>query len=155
MTNLKKQFPIFVHQPKLVYLDSAATSQKPKEVIEREKKFYSQENSNISRGLYPLAIQATENYFLARQQIAQFLGAKTEEVIFTKNTTESINLVANTWGKTYLKANDEIVLTEMEHHSNLLPWQVLAKERSLRLKFIKVDPETGSLKLDNLSQVFS
>jgi len=132
----------------LVYLDSAATSQKPVQVIEAMNEFYRRSNANIHRGIYALAEESTAAYESARERIAAFIGADSpREVIFTRNTTESINLVARTWGRNNLQSGNVIILTEMEHHSNLVPWQMLAAERGLRLEFIPITP-AGRLDLD-------
>ena len=138
-----KDFPILdqeVHPGKpLVYLDSAATSQKPAQVLEAMSAYYSQHNSNIHRGIHVLAESATELYEGARDKVAGFIhAASSKEIIYTRNTTESINLVAFTWGRTNLKAGDVVILTEMEHHSNLVPWQMLVEEIGIQLEFIPV-----------------
>jgi cysteine desulfurase/selenocysteine lyase len=126
----------------LVYLDSGATSQKPVSVIERMNKYYRAENSNIHRGVHKLAEDATADYEAARGKVAKFINAaKSKEIIFTRNATESVNLVAHTWGRANLKAGDVVVLTEMEHHANLVPWQMLAAEKGIRLEFIPVTEE--------------
>ncbi len=137
------QFPILknpVHQGKrLVYLDSAATSQKPQRVIQAMNAYYESMNANIHRGIHELAEIATQQYEQAREKTARFIGAADpRQVIFTRNTTESINLVAYSWGRKNLKSGDLILLTEMEHHSNLVPWYMLAEEKGLRIEFIKV-----------------
>jgi cysteine desulfurase/selenocysteine lyase len=130
----------------LVYLDSTATSQKPVQVIQAMDEYYRQSNANIHRGIHTLAEEATAKYESARERVAGFIHAPSpRQVIFTRNATESINLVAQTWGRANLHAGDIVVLTEMEHHSNLVPWQMLAAERSLRLEFI---PVTGNGLLD-------
>ena len=139
---MKKDFPILADG--LVYLDSSATTQKPKVVIDRVNEYYTSENANVHRGIYSLAQKATVEYEKAHEIIAEFIGASFEEVVFTKGTTESLNLLANTLGKT-LQEGDEIVLSVMEHHSNLVPWQQLAKEKNIILKFI---PLTSDYKLD-------
>ncbi|UYN92979.1 MAG: cysteine desulfurase [Anaerolineales bacterium] len=127
---------------KLVYLDSGATSQKPVQVIERMNQYYRAENANIHRGVHKLAEQATEDYEGARGKIAKFINAaKAKEIVFTRNATEAVNLVAFTWGRANLQAGDVVVLTEMEHHANLVPWQMLAAERGIRLEFIPVTEE--------------
>lgn len=132
----------------LVYLDSAATSQKPECVLQAMDGFYRQSNANIHRGIHTLAEEATEAYEGARQRIAAFIGAaSTKEVIFTRNTTESINLVAYSWGRKNLREGDVVLLTEMEHHANLVPWQMLADEQGIKLEFIPVTEE-GMLDLD-------
>lgn len=143
--SLKKDFPIFEKNKKLVYLDSASTSQKPKEVIETIKFFYENDNANIHRGIYDLSEKATEKYNSSRKKIAEFINAKQTEIIFTKNTTESINLLARTIKPILEKGKNEIVLTEMEHHSNLIPWQKFAEENNFKLKFI---PITSNYELD-------
>jgi cysteine desulfurase/selenocysteine lyase len=132
----------------LVYLDNAATSQKPFAVIEAMDDFYRQYNSNIHRGIHTIAEEATAKYEEARGRIAEFIGAPSpKQIIFTRNATESINLVAFSWGRANLYPGDLIILTEMEHHSNLVPWQILASERDLRLEFIPVTPD-GLLDLE-------
>ena len=137
----------------LIYLDSAATSQKPNEVLEAMDHYYRHSNANIHRGIHTLAEEATAQYEGARQRIAKFIhAAHSREIVFTRNTTESINLVANSWGHSTLQAGDMIVLTEMEHHSNLVPWQLLASQIGFKLEFIPVD-ETGVLDLDVYRQL--
>ncbi len=138
---LKKDFPIFRNNKRLVYLDSAATSQRPKKVIEAISNFYKKENANVGRGLYTLSEKAMERYNAARKTIAKFINAEEKEIIFTRNTTESLNLLAYTIPSLLKKGMDEIVLTEMEHHSNLVPWQQLAERNRMKLKFIKMKPD--------------
>jgi len=138
---LKKDFPIFKNNPSLIYLDNAATSQRPETVIKSINDFYEKENANISRGLYTLAEKATKKYEDARKTVAEFINAEKNEVIFTKNTTESINLLSYTINSLVPKEKNEILLTEMEHHSNLVPWQQLAKRQGLQLKFVKIKPD--------------
>ncbi len=134
----------------LIYLDSAATSQKPDSVIEAMRDYYASYNANIHRGIYRIAEQATAAYEDARLRLSRFIGAASpREVIFTRNSTEAINLIAHAWGRTNLKPGDALLLTEMEHHSNLVPWQLLAAERGLELRFIPVTPG-GELALDAL-----
>ena len=155
MNSFKKDFPIFKNNPGLIYLDSASTSQKPKPVIKAISDFYGKENANIHRGIYALSENATKKYILARETIAKFINAETNEIIFTKNTTESINLLSNVlkeilpkWKSPKLgqfEGKNEIVLTEMEHHSNLVPWQEFAKKNNFKLKFI---PITKNYELD-------
>jgi cysteine desulfurase/selenocysteine lyase len=148
---IRRDFPILSRQIRpgipLVYLDSTATSQKPAVVIEAMDEFYRNHNANIHRGIHVLAEEATAAYEAARQRVAAFIGgANARQVVFTRNATESINMVASTWGRAYLHSGDVIILTEMEHHSNLVPWQILAAEKSLRLEFIPVT-EDGLLDL--------
>src|SRR3989344_30949 len=135
---LKKDFPIFKNNPGLIYLDSAATSQRPKSVIQAVTDFYEKENANISRGLYTLAAKATEKYENARKTVAEFIGAEKNEVVFTRNVTEALNLLSYTIDSLIPSGRNEILLTEMEHHSNLVPWQQLAKRKGFKLKFVKI-----------------
>ncbi len=143
--NVKNDFPIFKNHPNLVYLDNAATSQKPEQVINSLKNFYESENANIHRGIYTLSEVATEKYEEARKKISNFINASPEEIVFTRNTTESINFLSYTIKSLVKEGKDEIVLTEMEHHSNLIPWQQFAKRHKFKLKFI---PITNNYELD-------
>jgi cysteine desulfurase/selenocysteine lyase len=139
----------------LVYLDSAATSQKPAAVLEAMEAFYERHNANIHRGVHRLAEEATEAFEAARQTVAAFVGvANPRQLIFTRNATESINLVAQTWGRANLGRDDVVILTEMEHHSNLVPWQMLAAEKGVRLEFIPVTPD-GELDLTALPDLLA
>ena len=137
--NYKKDFPIFKKNKKLIYFDSASTSQKPKQVIKSITNFYENENANIHRGIYTLSEKATKKYNQAREIVAKFINAKPNEVIFTKNTTESINSLTYKIKDLIPKKKDEILLTEMEHHSNLIPWQEFAKKYNFKLKFIPIN----------------
>ena len=155
MLNVKEirgDFPIFERETRpgvrLVYLDSTATSQKPVSVIEAMNDFYRRSNANIHRGVHTLAEEATALYEDAREKIAKFINAPSaRQIIYTRNTTESINLVAYTWARANLKPGDLVILTEMEHHSNLVPWHMLATERGIELDFIPV-AEDGLLDMD-------
>ena len=140
---VRAEFPVLERETRpgvrLVYLDSAATSQKPRLVLDAMTGFYEQHNANIHRGIHRLAEEATEAYESARRRIAAFIGVHDPaEIVFTRNATESINLVASTWGRDQLQRGDLIVLTEMEHHANLVPWHMLAAERGVTLAFIPV-----------------
>ncbi len=138
---------------KLVYLDSAATSQKPIQVTAAMDDYYHHSNANIHRGIHVLAETATELYESARKKVAAFINAaSSKEIIYTRNTTESINLVASSWGRANLKSGDLVILTEMEHHSNLVPWQMLAEAIGIRLEFIPVT-EDGLLDLEVYQQL--
>ncbi len=152
---IRAKFPIF-REPRetpLVYLDSAATSQKPDAVLEAMDRYYATINSNIHRGVYRIAEQATAAFEDARARVARFVHAPSpREVIFTRNSTEAINLVAYAWGRAFTSRGDAILLTEMEHHSNLVPWQLLAAERGLELRFIPVTPG-GELELAALPRL--
>src|SRR5512138_198893 len=152
VNEVRHDFPIFQREVrpgvKLVYLDSTATSQKPEVVIEAMNRFYRRSNANIHRGVHTLAEEATAMYEEARVKIARFINAASaHQVIYTRNTTESINLVAYTWARANLKQGDLVILTEMEHHSNLVPWHILQAERGIRLDFIPV-LEDGVLDLE-------
>ncbi len=143
---IREDFPILQREVrpgvKLVYLNSAATSQKPWQVLEAMDVYYKNYNANIHRGVHTLAEEATAAYEAARANIANFIGAAhARQVVFTRNTTESINLVAYSWGRKFLQSGDVVLLTEMEHHSNLVPWQILAAERGIQLKYVPVTDE--------------
>ncbi len=143
---IRKDFPILdrmVRGRKLVYLDNAATTQKPRQVIDALVHYYEHYNANIHRGLHTLAEEATSAYEASRAKVGRFINAEhpEQEIVFTRNTTESINLVANAWGRKFLKPGDEIVFSAMEHHSNLVPWQLIAMATGARLRFIEIDAE--------------
>ena len=152
---VRADFPIMsrrINGKPLVYLDSAATSQKPATVIDVMDDYYRRYNANPHRGVYAISEEATAAYESARHRVAAFINAASpKEVIFTRNTTEAINLVRYTWGRVNIKSGDRILLTEMEHHSNLVPWQLLAKEVGARLEFVCIDDE-GLLLLDQLDR---
>ncbi len=154
--DIRKDFPILareVHGKPLVYLDSTASSQKPESVIEAMDFYYRNYHANIHRGVYQISEEATAAMDQARIKIARFINARqSKQVIFTRNTTESINLVAYSWGGANIHADDLIVLTEMEHHSNLVPWQLLAQRTGARLEFVPVDDD-GLLRLDIYTQL--
>lgn len=156
INRIRKDFPILSRKIRgqvLVYLDNAATTQKPKQVIETMNKFYRSENANIHRGIYYLSEQATIKYEQAREKVANFINADSpKEIIFTRGTTESINLVAQIWGRQNINKGDAILISEMEHHSNLLPWQELAKENGAHLRFIPITDD-GELDLKNLPKL--
>ena len=141
---VRKQFPI-LRDGKLIYLDSAATSQKPDAVIDAMSTYYRTINANIHRGVYRIAEAATAAYEDARRKVARFVGASPREIVFTRNSTEALNLVAYAYGRWALKPGDALLLTPMEHHSNLVPWQILAAERGLELRFV---PLTSDAQLD-------
>lgn len=136
--DIKKQFPIFKKHPSLVYLDNAATTQKPQIVIDAIVAYYTEYNANIYRGLYNFGEQATQQYEDARATIARFIGAQPHEIVFVKNTTEGINLVASSWAMQHLHAGDSIALTEYEHHANMLPWQRIAHAKKAHLHYIPI-----------------
>ena len=152
---IKQDFPILkrrVHDKRLVYLDNAATSQTPQSVIDAISYYYSHFNANVHRGVHLLAEEATEAYEEVRVKVCNFLnGDDPKSIVFTRNTTESINLVAHAWGRKNIGPGDEIVLTVMEHHSNLVPWQMLAEHTGCTLRFIDIDDE-GHLRTDRLDE---
>jgi len=151
---VRKDFPIFDAHPGLHYLDSAASSQKPRAVIDAMTDYYETTHANVHRGVYAIAQEADARYEAARRRIARFIGAPHEhEVLFSKNVTESINLVAGSWGRANLREGDAIVLTEMEHHSNIVPWQILQAELGFDIRWLRVCPETHVLDLSNLDEL--
>ena len=147
-TAVAEEFPIFDREG-LVYLDSAATSQKPRQVIDAVDAFYAEHNANVHRAVYPLAIEADELYDGARAKVAAFCGAQPEETIFTSNATSAINLVSHAWGQANIGEGDEIVLSVAEHHANIVPWQLLCESTGAQLRWLEVDSE-GRLSLDQL-----
>lgn len=154
MNNIRKDFPLLSSRD-TIYLDNAATAQRPKCVIEAENEFYEKHNANPLRGFYPLSLEATDYYEQARKTVQEFIHAQyPEEIIFTRNTTEGINLTAYSYGLAFLKPGDEIVVTIMEHHSNLLPWQMTARQTGAVLKFLECEPD-GSFSEKSIQNVFS
>lgn len=140
---------------KLVYLDSAATTQKPAAVLDNLRNYYSTMNANVHRGIHRLAELATEHYEGARSKVAGFIGAQSERaIIFTRGTTESINLVAQSWARSKLSRGDVILLSEMEHHSNLVPWQLAAESTGASLRFIPVTPQ-GELDMEAFAKLLT
>ncbi len=156
-SKLRADFPVLHQQVNghpLLYLDNAATTQKPNSVIERLDHYYKFENSNVHRGLHELSNRATAAYEAARTRAATFVNARSaDEIIFTRGTTESINLVANAWGLEHLKPGDVILLTEMEHHSNMVPWQLLAQRTGAQLRYVLVTENGASLDLEALDKL--
>ncbi|MCV2518794.1 MAG: SufS family cysteine desulfurase [Candidatus Lightella neohaematopini] len=158
ISKIRLDFPILnkkINNNQLVYFDNAASSLKPNYVIEREMNYYKYEYAAVHRGIHTLSREATNKVEQVRCKIANFINAKqTEEIIFTKGTTESINLVAYSWGRKFLRPGDSIVITEMEHHANIVPWQILAKEKKLFIKYIPLLPN-GTLDLSQLSSLIN
>src|SRR6516162_241154 len=156
IVDIRRDFPLLareVHGKPLVYLDSTASSQKPNAVIEAMTTYYQSYNANVHRGVYEISEEATAAMEKARTKVARFIHARqSKQIIFTRNTSESINLVAYSWGSANIHAGDLIVLTEMEHHSNLVPWQLLAQRTGARLEFIPVSDD-GLLRLDIYEQL--
>lgn len=136
----------------LVYLDNAATSQKPRQVIEAVARFYRDANANIHRGVYQLSEEATAAFIAARERVARFVGASPDEIVFTRGTTEAINLVAQSWGRSTLRSGDEVLVTGMEHHSNLVPWQLVCQQTGARLRAVPIT-DRGELDLDQLHRL--
>ncbi len=138
---LRRDFPLLkemVNDKPLIYLDSAATSQKPVQVLDAMSAYYKSSNANVHRGAHALSVRATEQYEGARDKVAKFVNAERSEIVFTSGATEAINLVANSWGLSNLKEGDEIILTEMEHHANIVPWQMVAAKTGAVIKFVKL-----------------
>ena len=152
--NYKNDFPIFQHT-NVAYIDNAATAQRPQCVLDAVTDFYRCHNANPLRGLYPLSVEATDIYEQARETVRGFIGAKSaREIIFTRNTTESLNLVAYSYGLTHVKAGDEVLVSIMEHHSNLLPWQMACRQTGAELKFIECAPD-GSVDLKQIESLIT
>jgi cysteine desulfurase/selenocysteine lyase len=157
VATLRKDFPLLaveVHGHPITYLDSASSAQRPVQVLDAMREYDETTHANVHRGVYSIAEEATRRFEAARHNVGRFIGAPdpAREVLFTKNATEGLNLVAHTWGRTHLHPGDAIVLTEMEHHANIVPWHILAAERGLTIRWIPVDDQ-GQLVLDNLEQL--
>jgi cysteine desulfurase/selenocysteine lyase len=153
LEEIRADFPVLarrINGKPLVYVDNGATSQKPASVIEAISSYYRSSNANIHRSMHQLATEATELYETGREKVAQFIGARSEEVVFVRNATEAINLVRYTWAREQVGAGDTVVITRMEHHSNVVPWQLLCEERNARLAYVELDAE-GRLDLDSLT----
>ncbi len=159
IARIRRDFPILKREvasgARLVYLDNAATSQRPVQVLAEITRFYRDHNANIHRGVHTLSVEATDLYEQARAKVARFIGAADpREIIFTRNTTESINLVAHGWARKHLKPGDEVVISEIEHHSNIVPWQMLRDERGIMLKYIPMLPD-GTIDLDAAQSIIT
>jgi cysteine desulfurase/selenocysteine lyase len=155
---LRAQFPILsttVHGKPLVYLDNGATTQKPRAVIDAISRYYESQNANIHRGVYHLSQLATQLWESARGTVARFINAPDEHgCLFTRGTTEGINLVASSWGRTFLKPGDEVVVSAMEHHSNIVPWQIACEATGAKLRVIPMTPD-GELRLDEYERILA
>lgn len=155
---IRNDFPILfqkVNGKNLIYFDNAASSQKPRQVIDTISKYYSEEHSNVHRGVHHLSACATEKYEAAREKVRAFINAKySHEIIFTKGTTDSINLVANSFGKKFLKKDDEVIISTMEHHSNIVPWQMVCEERNAKLIVIPIN-DAGEILLDEFEKLLT
>ena len=156
--NIKSKFPIFnqkINGKPLIYLDSANSSQKPDTVINRISDFYENEFSNVGRSVHSLAVKATNRFEATRDKVKEYINAKhREEIIFTKGATEAINLVASTYGEKYLEEGDEILITELEHHSNYVPWHFIRKKKKVVIKFAKVN-ERGEVEIDEINKLIT
>ena len=153
---IRRDFPILsarMNGKPLVYLDNAATSQKPRQVIEAIYKYYTQYNANIHRGIYAIAEKATQAYTDSKAKVAKHINASSiEEIVYTRNTTEAINLAALTWGEANIKKGDRILISEMEHHSNMVPWQLLSMKKGAKLDYIKLDSSNSELDMQSLGE---
>jgi cysteine desulfurase/selenocysteine lyase len=156
---IRRDFPILdqtVHGHPLIYFDNAATTQKPRPVLEALRRYYEHDNANVHRGIHELSNRATAAFEAARARVAKFINARTpDEIIFTRGTTESLNLVAQSWGRKFLKPGDKILLTEMEHHSNIVPWQLVAQRAGAQVYYLPVTGERGLLDLGRLDDFLS
>ncbi|MEL6537020.1 MAG: aminotransferase class V-fold PLP-dependent enzyme, partial [Bacteroidota bacterium] len=155
---IRAQFPVLhqqVHGKPLVYFDNAATTQKPKRVIDALVNYYTQDNANIHRGIHALAERATQAYEDTRTALAKFINAaESAEIVFTRGTTEGVNLVASAWGRQNIQAGDEIIVSAMEHHSNMVPWQILCEEKGATLKIAPIN-EAGELLVDEFEKLLT
>src|SRR5437868_13089819 len=155
-TSLRKDFPVLdqkVHGQPLIYFDNAATSQKPRVVIDALRNYYERDNANVHRGIHELSNRATAAFEAARARAAKFINARNaDEIVFTRGTTEGINLVAQSWGGKNLKPGDKILLTEMEHHSNIVPWQLAAERTGAKLIYFPITGDIGLLDLNRLAE---
>lgn len=155
---IRDDFPILkerINGHPLVYFDNAATTQKPRTVLDAVRNYYEHDNANVHRGLHALSARATDAYEKARETVANYIGAKNaDEIVFTRGTTEGINLIAQAWGDKFIRAGDVILLTEMEHHSNIVPWQLLAERKGAKLRFVPVK-EDGTLALEQISSLLT
>src|SRR5256886_615808 len=153
---LRADFPVLdqkVHGHPLIYFDNAATSQKPKSVLDALQRYYTRDNANVHRGIHELSNRATAGFEAARARAAKFINARSaDEIIFTRGTTEAINLVATAWGAKEIKPCDKILLTEMEHHSNIVPWQLLTQRTGAKLLYCPITGDTGSLDLTQIDE---
>jgi cysteine desulfurase/selenocysteine lyase len=158
VATIRTDFPILqrsLHGQPLVYLDNAATTQKPQAVIDRLVRYYAEENANIHRGVHVLSVEATDAYDAARERVRRFLNAaEAREIVFVRGATEAINVVAATYGRTHVGAGDEVVISEMEHHSNIVPWQMLCEEKGAHLRVIPIT-DSGELRLDEYERLLT
>ena len=155
LNKIISDFPIIANDKKMAFLDSAASSQKPQVVIDRVANYYKEENANIHRGIYALSEKATAEFERARKSVAEFINVPDEnEIIFTRGTTESINLVAMTWGRKFLTKDSEVVLSVCEHHSNIVPWQILSDEIGFKIKYIPLGKDLR-LDLDKAKEIIT
>jgi cysteine desulfurase / selenocysteine lyase len=158
VATIRTDFPILqrsLHGKPLVYLDNAATTQKPQTVIDRLVRYYAEENANIHRGVHVLSVEATDAYDAARERVRRFLNAaEAREIVFVRGATEAINVVAATYGRTHVGAGDEVVISEMEHHSNIVPWQMLCEEKGAHLRVIPIT-DSGELRLDEYERLLT
>ena len=158
IAQIRADFPILdqqAHGQPLIYLDSTATAQKPRQVIEAQARYYRQDNANVHRGIHTLAERATAEYEKARLKVARFINAaSSKEIVFVRNTTEGLNLVANAWGRANLKPGDEVLITQMEHHSNIVPWQLVTQATGATLRYVPVT-DAGELDFDALDDLLT
>src|SRR5258706_344663 len=153
---IRGDFPILdqkVHGQPLIYFDNAATTQKPRVVLDALRRYYEKDNANVHRGIHELSNRATAAFEAARDRAAQFINARSSaEIVFTSGTTEGINLVASAWGSKFIGRGDKILLTEMEHHSNIVPWQLLAERTGAQLGYLPINGDRGLLNLAQLDE---
>lgn len=151
---IREDFPIYKNNPEICYLDNGATSLKPQVVIDKMNEYYFNYGVNIHRGVYELSYKATDEFDLAREKVAKFINAKSEEIVFVRNASEALNLCALTYGEANINAGDEIITSELEHHSSVLPWMILAQRKGAKLKYIPLN-EDGRITVENFKKVLS
>lgn len=151
---IREDFPIYKNNPEICYLDNGATSLKPQAVIDKMNEYYFNYGVNIHRGVYELSYKATDEFDLAREKVAKFINAKSEEIVFVRNASEALNLCALTYGEANINAGDEIITSELEHHSSVLPWMILAQRKGAKLKYIPLN-EDGRITVENFKKVLS
>jgi len=154
VSKIRKMFPLYDKHPNIVYMDTGATSLKPKRVLDKMQEYYSEYGVNIHRGVYELSYKATNEYDIAREKVAKFINASFEEVVFTKNVSESLNFVALTYGKNNLCEGDVVITSELEHHSSVLPWMKMCEEKKAKLEYVPLSSE-GRITVENFKKVMN
>ena len=152
VSKMREMFPIYKNHPDLVYLDTSATSLKPRCVLDKMEEYYSNYGVNIHRGVYKLSYLATDEYDIAREKVAKFINAKFNEIVFKRNVSEALNFIALTYGEKYLQKGDVVITSELEHHSSVLPWMKLCERKGATLRYVPLDKE-GRITIDNFNDI--